>query len=178
MANDLISPLSGWSDFNVIVGSAGAALTGLQFVVVALAADRRRITEAGARAFATPNIVHFCAVLLISALFTAPWRALHWPALGVKLCGIAGFVYTVSVFRHARRQKDYEPVLEDWIWHFAIPSVVYAGLLASAAALPRHPDGALFGVGLLQIVLLFTGIHNAWDSAVYIAVDGAKTGPQ
>jgi hypothetical protein len=35
---------------------------------------------------------------------------------------------------------------------------------------------ALFAVASLQVVLLFAGIHNAWDSAVYIAVDSNPRG--
>src|SRR5712672_3432889 len=55
-----------WESFYVIVGTAAAALIGLQFVVMTLIADRPQITtaEAGA-AFATPTIVHFSAVLLL-----------------------------------------------------------------------------------------------------------------
>jgi len=56
--------LAEWESFHVIVGSAAGALIGLQFVVMALIAERPQIAspEAGA-AFATPTIVHFSAVL-------------------------------------------------------------------------------------------------------------------
>src|SRR5439155_23212976 len=51
--------LAEWESFYVIVGSAAGALIGLQFVVMALIAERPQIAspEAGA-AFATPTIVH------------------------------------------------------------------------------------------------------------------------
>jgi hypothetical protein len=42
------NPLAGWDNFYVILGSSGAALTGLQFVVVALSADRRSAKDAAA----------------------------------------------------------------------------------------------------------------------------------
>ena len=60
-----MSELTGWDSFCVIVGSAAAALIGLQFVVMTLIAERPliRAAEAGA-AFATPTIVHFGAALL------------------------------------------------------------------------------------------------------------------
>jgi hypothetical protein len=35
----------------------------------------------------------------------------------VGACGVTGVVYGMRVVRHARRQTDYVPVLEDWIWH-------------------------------------------------------------
>jgi hypothetical protein len=66
-----------WESFYVIVGTSGAALTGLQFVVVALVADSRtRSSSPEIEAFATPTIVHFCAVLLLAAVLSAPWHAL------------------------------------------------------------------------------------------------------
>lgn len=37
------SPLVAWESFYVIVGSSGAALTGLQFVVIALIAESRTL---------------------------------------------------------------------------------------------------------------------------------------
>src|SRR6185437_9147750 len=69
------SPLSGWENFYVIVGSSAGALIGLQFVVITLIADLPigRGAEQGAEAFATPTIVHFGTVLLLSAILNAPW---------------------------------------------------------------------------------------------------------
>ena len=49
-----------------------AALVGLQFVVMTLLADRPPAAEMGA-AYTTPTIVHFSAVLLLSALVRTPW---------------------------------------------------------------------------------------------------------
>ena len=66
--------VSHWENFYVIVGSSGGALIGLQFVVMTLLADKPRLAtpEAGA-AFATPNVVHFSAALLL-CLMRVPWR--------------------------------------------------------------------------------------------------------
>jgi hypothetical protein len=67
--------LSEWESFYVIVGSSGGALVGIQFVVVALLADVRRRASADAiNAFATPTVVHFGVVLLVSAIMSALWR--------------------------------------------------------------------------------------------------------
>ena len=66
--------LGGWEDFYLIVGSAAAALTGLQFVVITLVSEAQsRSTSTGALgAFATPTIVHFCAALFVSVVMCAP----------------------------------------------------------------------------------------------------------
>ncbi len=163
-------PLAAWEAFYVIIGSSAAALTGLQFVVIVLAAEVNALTAPATRAFATPTIVHFGAVLLISAILSAPWRSLANAGLCLLVCGVAGVVYTVRVVRHARRQTDYAPVLEDWLFHGMFPLVAYALLLVAAIALRRSPAPSLFAVGAAAVFLLFIGIHNAWDAVTYTAM--------
>lgn len=167
-----VSALAAWESFYVIVGSSAAALTGLQFVVMALVAESRaKRTTREIDAFGTPTIVHFCAVLLVSATLSAPWHELSNAGLALGACGVAGVVYMTIVARRARRQTGYAPVLEDWLWHAVFPFVGYAGLLAAAIAFPRDPVRALFGIATVSLLLLFIGIHNAWDTVTYIAVE-------
>jgi hypothetical protein len=171
MEQAALSPLAAWESFYVIIGSASAALTGLQFVVIVLSAAANALGSGSAtRAFGTPTIVHFCAVLLISAILSAPWPALSSVGLALGACGVAGLAYAVTVVRHARRQTDYMPVLEDWIWHCALPLIAYAALVVAAVLLQSNPVPSLFVVGATALLLLFIGIHNAWDAAVYIAL--------
>jgi hypothetical protein len=173
-----LSPFAAWESFYVIVGSSAAALTGLQFVVTVLSAEMRGglRSEHVTSAFSTPTIVHFCAVLLNAAILTAPWRRLTSAAVTIGLFGALGLIYTLLVLRHARRQTDYVPVLEDWIWHLVLPLVTYGAFLGSALWLPGAPAPSLFVVGGASVLLLFVGIHNAWDSVVYIAERLRKQG--
>ena len=80
-------------------------------------------------------------------------------------------VYGVIVIRRARRQTGYTPVLEDWLWHAVFPLIAYAVLLVAAVALPRDPPAVLFVIGATALLLLFIGIHNAWDTVTYIAIE-------
>jgi VIT1/CCC1 family predicted Fe2+/Mn2+ transporter len=163
--------LSHWESFYVIVGSSGAALTGLQFVVIALVADvRSKSSSREIDAFATPTIVHFCAVLLVSAILSAPWASWTGPAVTLTLAGVAGVGYTVIIARRARRQKGYVPVFEDWLCHVALPFVAYGLTGAAALTLGGHATGALFVIGAMTLLLLFVGIHNAWDTVTYIVI--------
>src|SRR5256884_2881638 len=83
------TPFSAWENFYVIIGSSAAALTGLQFVVVVLGAEARSLgPEVGA--FGTPTVVHFCAVLLMSAILSVPWRAVSHAGLSLAVVGVAG----------------------------------------------------------------------------------------
>ena len=163
-----MSEFAEWDSFYVIVGSAAGALIGLQFVVLTLIAERPplRAAESGA-AFATPTIVHFGTALLLSAVLRAPWHAVTLVAALWGVVGISGTVYSGIVARRMRVQTAYGPMLEDWLFHCVLPLAAYAILALSAFAAPFHTRETLFGVGTAALLLLFIGIHNAWDAIAY-----------
>jgi hypothetical protein len=103
-----VALLTRWANFYVITGSAAAALTGLQFVVITLGAERNRGNADTNRAFGTPTIVHFCTVLLIAALLNAPWPSLAGVAFVLGLCAVAGLLYAAEILRTVRRQTLYQ----------------------------------------------------------------------
>jgi hypothetical protein len=164
----IMRALAEWDSFYVIVGSAAGALIGLQFVVMTLIADRPpiRVADAGA-AFATPTIVHFGAALLLSALLRVPWPTIVPPAALCGIIGCGGAVYAAIVARRMRKQSVYQPDFEDWLFHLLLPLAAYALLALSAFAALSHTHAALFGVGAAALLLLFIGIHNAWDAVAY-----------
>jgi hypothetical protein len=165
-----VSPFAAWENFYVIIGSSAAALTGLQFVVIALGAEARSIQFPELGAFGTPTVVHFCAVLLIAAILSMPWHAVSSAGLALGTSGVAGIGYALIVVKRARWQKGYAPVLEDWLWHGVFPLIAYAALLVAALALGRDPARSLFAIGAAALLLLFVGIHNTWDAVTYIAI--------
>jgi hypothetical protein len=168
--------LSLWESFYVIVGSSAGALTGLQFVVMALIPDSpARAGEHEINTFATPTVVHFCIVLFVSAVLSSPWPGWTPVATVLWLAGAVGIVYTVIVIRRSNRTTLYKPVLEDWIWHCVLPLLAYVVMVISAGLLPLRSSPGLFGIGGSVLLLLFVGIHNAWDSATYIALTVKQT---
>lgn len=163
-----MAELNAWDSFYVIVGSAAGALIGLQFVVMTLLADRPPANAAeAAPAFATPTIVHFATVFLLSAILRAPWPAITPIAALWGLIGIGGAVYIGIVARRMRAQSVYKAGLEDWSFHALLPFAAYVLLAATAFAATSHAREALFGVGAASLVLLFSGIHNSWDAVSY-----------
>jgi hypothetical protein len=163
-----MSELAAWDSFYVIVGSAAGALIGLQFVVVTLIAQRpARASPDGSAAFGTPTVVHFGTALLLAALLRAPWPTIIAPAVLWGLVGCAGVIYVGIVLRRMRRQGVYEPEFEDWLCHVALPVAAYAVLILSAFATVLLSREALFAVGGAALLLLFIGIHNAWDAVSY-----------
>src|SRR5262249_3248192 len=163
-----MSDFAEWNSFYVIVGSSDGALIGLQFVVMTLIADRPRLhmPEAGA-AFATPSVVHFGVVLLLSAVASAPWHAISAVTVFWGLVGLSGIVYAVVVARRLRVQTVYRPVFEDWLFHVLLPFAAYAMLVGAAFVAHSHARPALFVAGAAALLLLFVGIHNAWDAITY-----------
>jgi hypothetical protein len=169
-----VSFLTTWQNFYVLIGSAAATLTGLMFVVITLIAGVQVRVSSRSEAFATfntPNVFHFGAALLVTAILSVPWQALWTAGLLLGLCGLAGVTYVLIVVRRVRRQTDYQPVMEDWLFHTVLPLVSYTALLVAAILLPIHPAPALFVIGAATVLLLFIGIHNAWDNVRYIAID-------
>jgi hypothetical protein len=164
-----MTALSGWENFYVIVGSSAGALIGLQFVVITLIADTPIApgqAQAG-DAFATPTIVHFGTVLLLSAALNAPWHGIGGPAVLCALLGLGGVAYAIIVTRRMQVQIVYTPEFEDWLFHVLLPIVAYAILGISAFAARFHVHEALFAVAAAALLLLFIGIHNAWDGVTY-----------
>ncbi len=161
--------IDGWENFYVIVGSSAGALIGLQFVVITLIAAKpiARVDTQDGGAFATPSVVHFGVVLLLSAMVSAPWDGITTVAVLWGLVGICGAVYAVVVARRMRVQSAYQPVFEDWLFHVLLPFATYAVLAISAYAAHSHARPALFLVGAAALLLLFIGIHNAWDAVTY-----------
>jgi hypothetical protein len=170
--------LSAWESFYVIVGSSGAALIGVQFVVITLIAGMRRPAGASAiSAFATPTVVHFAGALVISALMSAPWQSLLSLSVALGTCGLAGLAYGAIVTRRARRQTHYRPVWEDWLWYAILPLGAYAALGVGALLLRAITRDALFLVAASALALLLVGIHNAWDSVTHLVMRASPEQP-
>ncbi|HZV11767.1 MAG TPA: hypothetical protein VFA55_01015 [Candidatus Kapabacteria bacterium] len=164
-----MTALAEWGNFYVIVGSSAGALIGLQFVVITLVANMpvARVDAQAGGAFATPSVVHFCVVLLLSTIVCAPWGGIGIVATLWGAVGFGGIAYTVIVARRMRMQTIYKPVFEDWLFHALLPFAAYIALAASACTMCLDVRPSLFLVAAAALLLLFIGIHNAWDLVTY-----------
>ena len=176
-----MTELAKWQSFYVIIGSSGAALIGIQFVVLALIANLRlRSTIESVAAFGTPTVVHFGGALLISATMSAPWSSLAPPSVALAVCGVGGLGYCARVIHRTRRQTVYTPGWQDWLWYMVVPGSLYAVLGLAAVMLHRHAYVAMLAVGATALGLLLLAIHNAWDTVTYIVISfrGDATTPE
>jgi hypothetical protein len=170
---DSLPLLDGWSNFYVIVGSSAAGLTGLTFVVIALVSDATSVRMSGLRAFVTPIVMHFGSALWLSALLCIPGHT----AVSVAACMIvSGAILSAygatTTYRMYLGRALYRPVLEDWIWNAALPSLCYLGLVIAGVLALQRTALALYIIGAAALTLLFIGVHNAWDLAVWVTVEG------
>jgi hypothetical protein len=112
--------------------------------------------------------VHFCAALLVASILSIPWSVLRPAGIAVAGCGAVGVVYSAIVMGRALRQREYRPVFEDWLWHAALPALAYATLFVAGAILGGNAANALFVIGPAALLLVFVGIHNAWDTVTFV----------
>lgn len=170
--------LADWQSFYVLVGSSAGALTGLTFVVITVSAERRdEVGSAsarlrGLRVFITPTAVHFGAALWISALMCIPGLKAFALAALLAVTGLAGLIYCASLVRQMLGSfPGYKPFLSDWIWSAVLPVTAYLGLAVSGFMLPALPAASLYVASGAVLLLLFIGIHNAWDVVVWMTTE-------
>ena len=165
-----MNPLTPWQNFYVIVGSSAGALIGLQFVVMALMANMPVMeNESDAvAAFSTPSVVNFAVVLALAAVEVMPWHRLALVSIVWVAAGVLGIVYTAITARRFQTQRAYKPAFEDWFNRIILPFLGYSSLGAAALVARSHPTAALFEVAAVTLLLLFIGIHDAWDNATFL----------
>jgi hypothetical protein len=152
-----------WGDFYLLVGTAAAALLALLFVAVSLGIgflDESR--AAPTRAFYSPIIVHFAAVLFLSAVALVPS---HRPLFYVLLIGATGLVglgvsavTAVQLLRH-----DWTRFVVDHLGYGLLPAIAYVALIAAAVLLRTGHEIALDAFAGALLLLLLVNIRNAWD---------------
>jgi len=165
--------LSDWQNFYMIMGTAAATLTGLMFVATTLFAGldtHEPIVNAGIAAYNTPTVVHFCAVLLLAGILSAPWQTFSSVSILLSLFGFGMLFYQLIIMRRMRRMPHYQSTLEDWLWYMALPLLAHVSLLLAAFMLATNPARALYIIGLGTILLLLVGIRNSWDNVTFLAV--------
>jgi hypothetical protein len=89
-------------------------------------------------------------------------------SIGFGTGGAAGLIYlAITAMRMIEVSKSYVPVLEDWLGHAILPALAYGALLAMAFTVAHWPEQSLYVVAAVSLLLLFVGIHNCWDVAVW-----------
>lgn len=169
--------MSDWRSFYSIIGTCASALTGLTFVVIALAPDKP-LRISGLRVYMTPTVIHFGSALAIAAVLSMPGHTAT--SLAVCLCGggVGGVIHSFATTAHMYRGRaSYAPAMSDWIWNAILPCLCYLSMLDSAALIVIRPAPALYVIGAAALMLVFVGIHNVWDMALWLITRGDPKPP-
>jgi hypothetical protein len=165
--------LTDWHNFYMITGTAAATLMGLLFVVTTLIAGVERnlqTLDAGISAFNTPNVVHLCAVLLLSGILSAPWASLVALRLVLAPLAAGAVLYLLVVLWRMWHVPNYSTPLRDWLWYLALPLAAYLIVVYAVVTLAADAERDLYLIGGAMLLLLFLAIRNAWDLVTYFAV--------
>ena len=160
-----------WHDFYVLVGTASATLVGLMFVTGSIGANFFTEKSAAAvRAFISPTVVHFSAVLVVAMVSLIPSH--DWPALAglLALVGIPGAVYSANLWLQLFVRRRFNIDIVDRLFYALIPVLGYLLLLLAALVLFRQSPAGLDLLAAAQITLLLAGIRNAWDMMLWIVI--------
>jgi len=158
-------------------------MTGLQFVVMTLIAQNPTRSQAGGKRsqpFGTPNVVHFCAALLVASILAVPWSTLRPPVSQLPDPACSACSTSVIVIRRARAGRTSTsrssrtgcgtPIL---------PVLAYSALFVAGAVLAGKTGRRAAGHGRgRHCCLVFIGIHNAWDTVMYLMVSQRMPEPK
>lgn len=167
-----------WESFYLLTGTAGATLAGLLFVASSLAPRLMMGQDMNdVRVFTDPSLLAFTSSLVLSGLLLIP--TLQAPPLGIALLllGLLLPLYLAGTLRRLWRfsRQDDAFDLSDWLWHIASP--VATNLLILAVGILFLLGRAALGLDALAftvLLLLVTGIRNAWDLMVWVVSHGGE----
>ena len=107
--------------------------------------------------------------LLVASLLSVPHQTWGTLAACLTTIGLGGMALVLRAVHNVHRQQTYRLVAVDWLWYTVLPPLGYATFAVAGSLLHVAPGAALQLVGAGMLLLLFVGIHNAWDAAVFLA---------
>ena len=122
------------------------------------------------RAFISPTVVHFGAVLFICMAVTVPSQT--WVTLAVLLIlgGAAGTLYAARVWVQIFVRRSFAVDVIDRLFYALIPVAGYLLVAGAAFLLLERSQWSLEVLSAALITLLYAGIRNAWDMTMWIVI--------
>ncbi len=158
-----------WESFYLLIGTSAAALVGVMFIVMTLAAEIAvEQFDRGTSLYQTPIVFHLAAIVAVSALASVPAHLIVAVAGLILLLALCGVGYSASIAWRTLRPDDYyQPTASDRIFFGLLPGLSYLLLGAGAVSTWLAPDVAAEVIGGATLLLLLVSVRNAWDVATY-----------
>jgi len=161
----------GWGEYYLMIGSAGAVLIGLLFVVVTLTSEQERSTMLiGTSLYMSPIVLHCALVLVVSAAALAP--VLEHAEVGLLCAAVAviGIVTSVRVTRGILRGPMSPPPHWSDVWCYGVaPGICYLALAAVSEGLLTQAGWSALILAATMLAILLVCIRNAWDLVTWLA---------
>lgn len=165
---DWFHAVDAWHEFYTFAGTAAATLMGLLFVVMSLG-QRTLATEEGKRAtrgFFTPIVIFFASVIVVSMFMLIPATTAATLAAMIAAVAAVGLFYMAASGVH-RIWRTSGLGYDDLMWYVALPYLSYLLIAVAAIAIWKSSPSGLYTASAAMVLLLLTGIRNAWDLVVY-----------
>src|SRR5258708_3556504 len=129
------------------------------------------------RAFISPTVVHFTAVLLICIGAAIPSQTWATSALLLALGGVAGVIYSARLWVQLFIHHTFAVDVIDRLFYALIPIVGYLLVVGSAVLLFERSQWSLEALALALLTLLLAGLPNASHMTVWIRIPVPQTPP-
>ena len=167
-----MEPLEKWHDFFMLVGTAAGTLVGLTFVAASIGASlfMKGFNEV-MKAFITPTIIHFSAVLFVCFVVVAPSLSSVKLAVFTGVIALVGVGYSSTTLFRISSSHSSTTSFMDRLWYALTPAGGYLILaIATVEPLIRSHSIRPSWIAIAASVLLLAGIRNAWAITAWIAI--------
>jgi hypothetical protein len=160
-----------WHDFYLLVGTASATLVGLMFVAASIGANVfKEDNRAAMRAFISPTVVHFGAILLVCIVGAVPSHTWSTLAALLILGGVGGLAYSARIWTQLFVRRSFDVDIVDRLFYALVPVLGHALILLAAGLLLAHSTWGLDALAAALVTLMFAGLRNAWDMTIWIVI--------
>jgi len=167
-----------WDSFYLLIGGASGGLIGLVFIVVTLIRGvDAQVSLRNASVYMSPIVLNLSAVLVLSALATAPEVPAAAAGAAIAAAALVGLVAAGRVILMLGPTKAIRASHWTDIWAYGVgPGVAFLVIAAAAAAVWAAPAWAARVLAIGLVALLLSAIRNAWDLVTWITAKGDQLG--
>jgi hypothetical protein len=178
MHGSLTDLLREWHDFYLLVGTAAGTLVGLMFVSASIGASIYNESHLAAmKAFVTPTVMHFSAMLFIAILVMVPSHTFTTLGVLLGIGGVFGIGYSARVVYALLVRHRFTVDVSDRLFYALIPVLGYALVVASGILLLVKSSWSFNIMAAAVLVLLIAAIRNAWDMTLWAVMRSPTTQP-